>query len=282
MVLAVHDLDATSAFYVSLGFTLTPKAEHPFGTSNRLALFGDHFLEIVAVTAPDKVIEHRGAHFSFAAYNREYLRAAQGLSMVALKSSGWERDRRDFSSRGLDLGAPFGFLRQAGQPDGSQNTLEFKLTFIGNSLDEGLKFFTCDHRHPKKDFYKKQFQKHKNSAFQIRDVILAAENPGSHSKFFRQIDQNVNSRTKNREGIVDFGKGRYRIVDPSVLRDRYFFSNPISKTNSISGIGFRIGVKSLKMVKSVLQGNQVPFVERNTLVRINPDIAFGSVIEFCE
>ena len=39
LVLTVRDLDAAEARFRALGFTLTPRAHHPFGTSNNLAIF---------------------------------------------------------------------------------------------------------------------------------------------------------------------------------------------------------------------------------------------------
>ena len=37
LVLVVDDFDLASEFYERIGFTLTPRAQHPFGTGNRLA-----------------------------------------------------------------------------------------------------------------------------------------------------------------------------------------------------------------------------------------------------
>ncbi|MBO6820247.1 VOC family protein, partial [Thalassospira sp.] len=36
IVLCVNDLDAAIAVYTQLGFTVTPRAVHPFGTGNAL------------------------------------------------------------------------------------------------------------------------------------------------------------------------------------------------------------------------------------------------------
>ncbi|NIQ53863.1 MAG: VOC family protein, partial [Gammaproteobacteria bacterium] len=38
LVHAVDDLDAAAAAYEDLGFLVTPRADHPFGTSNRLVI----------------------------------------------------------------------------------------------------------------------------------------------------------------------------------------------------------------------------------------------------
>ncbi len=43
VVLSVRDLDSAESFFTRAGFTLTPRAEHPFGTSNHLAILDGKF-----------------------------------------------------------------------------------------------------------------------------------------------------------------------------------------------------------------------------------------------
>ena len=45
LVLAVRDLEKARTFYQRLGFTLTPRAQHPWGTANHLAQLNGCFLE---------------------------------------------------------------------------------------------------------------------------------------------------------------------------------------------------------------------------------------------
>lgn len=49
IILVVQDLDRASAAYESLGFTLTARSSHPFGTANRLISLGDSFIELLAI-----------------------------------------------------------------------------------------------------------------------------------------------------------------------------------------------------------------------------------------
>ena len=73
LVLAVRDLDAAARTYSALGFTLTPRAEHPWGTANRLVQLDGSFLEVLEVAHPERLVEHGPRSFSFGAYKREWL-----------------------------------------------------------------------------------------------------------------------------------------------------------------------------------------------------------------
>ncbi|NIB44908.1 VOC family protein [Pseudomaricurvus alkylphenolicus] len=55
LILVVADLDKASALYEKMGFTLTAKSVHPFGTANRLVVFGENFIELLAVDDVDKL-----------------------------------------------------------------------------------------------------------------------------------------------------------------------------------------------------------------------------------
>ena len=51
VLIAVRDLDAVKDTFERLGFKVTPEGQHPGrGTSNRLVVFGEEYLELIAVT----------------------------------------------------------------------------------------------------------------------------------------------------------------------------------------------------------------------------------------
>ena len=102
LVLAVDDLDQATEFFERIGFTLTPRAQHPFGTGNRLAQRQGCFLEVLGITKPEDVTEADPGAFSFGAYNRDYLTRGQGLSMIVMQTIDAAADRNDFKSRDAD------------------------------------------------------------------------------------------------------------------------------------------------------------------------------------
>jgi len=84
LVLAGYDLEAMRSHYAALGFTVMPRAQLPFGTGNSVIQLHGTYLEPLAITAPQDVAGHRPGHFSFGAFNRNYLKRHEGFSMLVL------------------------------------------------------------------------------------------------------------------------------------------------------------------------------------------------------
>ena len=159
LVLAVRDLAKARAFYEALGFTLTPRAEHPWGTANHLAQFHGCFLEILGVADAAKIPPHKPGDFSFGAHNRDFLAQREGMSMLVFQSHDARRDQAEFAGVGLRTYAPFDFGREAKLPDGSLARVAFSLAFVTDSRMPEAAFFTCQ-QHAPKYFWKREFQWH--------------------------------------------------------------------------------------------------------------------------
>lgn len=60
LVIVVRDLDAATASYRGLGFTVVPGGRHPVGTHNALIALADGaYIELIAFLEPDRPQEHR-------------------------------------------------------------------------------------------------------------------------------------------------------------------------------------------------------------------------------
>jgi Glyoxalase-like domain len=84
-----RDLDAMRAAYQALGFTITPRGQHPFGTGNSIIQLHGTYLELLSVTVPQEVPEHTAGQFSFAAFNRDYLERHEGTRPGAILGLRW-------------------------------------------------------------------------------------------------------------------------------------------------------------------------------------------------
>jgi catechol 2,3-dioxygenase-like lactoylglutathione lyase family enzyme len=186
LVLAVRDLAKARALYEALGFTLTPRALHPWGTANHLAQMQGCFLEILGVAEPDRIAAAAPGGFGFGAYNRDFLARRDGMSMLVLTTADAAADEAAFRRAGLATFPTFHFDRDATLPDGSVARVAFTLAFVADpGLPEAV-FFTCQ-QHAPQHFWKPQFQRHDNGAQRIAEVVLRAEAPRDLAGFLAKV-----------------------------------------------------------------------------------------------
>ena len=174
LVLTARNLDALRAAYQGLGFTITPRGRHPFGTANSIIQLDGTYLELLSVAVPQDVPEHSTGHFSFAAFNRDYLARHEGFSMMALDTSDARADLENWRASGLQTYAPYDFSRMAKMPDGADVKVGFSLAFVSHPSAPWLGLFACQHFRP--EYYEQpQYLKHSNSAALVRDVWVVGE-----------------------------------------------------------------------------------------------------------
>src|ERR1700704_6469635 len=96
LVLAANGLDRQRDFYARMGFTLTPRARHPFGTANSLVQLQGNFLELLSVADPAAISQAGPGSFSFGAYNQAFLEKREGFSVLVLASRDAAADAAEF------------------------------------------------------------------------------------------------------------------------------------------------------------------------------------------
>jgi hypothetical protein len=119
LVICVRDLAQAELNLRTLGFSLTPTGVHPFGTSFRLAMFGNNYLELLAVTNAAAVLAAAPGRFGFAAHHQRFLTAAEGMSMLAWHSADAHADAARFAANDVSAYAPFDFGGDAVLPGGA-------------------------------------------------------------------------------------------------------------------------------------------------------------------
>lgn len=213
VVVAVQDLDAAGRAWEKLGFTVTPEARHPWGTTNRLIQFDGFFVELLSV-ADDSLIREAGAgEFSFGAFNRDFLKKRQGGSMVVFESRDPDQDRASFEKHHLQTYAPFSFEREAKAPDGSVRKVAFDLTFVTDPLAPGIGYFTCHNRYPE-NFWKAEYQTHSNGAVGIDEIVLVAKDPCDHHEFLGSLMEQREMRATSLGLELKTPRGRIQVLTP--------------------------------------------------------------------
>lgn len=186
LVLAGHDLKAMRSHYADLGFTVTPRGQHPFGTGNSLIQLNGSYLELLAITIPPDVPEHRTGHFSFAAFNRDYLTRHEGFSMLVLDTADARADIKAWRAAGLQTYEPFDFSRTAKTADGREITVRFSLAFVSHPAAPWLGLFACQHYAPEY-FAQPRYLQHANGATAVADVWIVGDTAPDLAGFMQTI-----------------------------------------------------------------------------------------------
>lgn len=283
LVFAVGDLAAAHSAYQALGFTLTPRAVHPFGTCNHLVQFAaNNFLELVAVGDDSAIPPHvPPKHFSFGAHNRQFVREhGQGFSMLCMRSADARGDVAEFQAKGLTTYEAFDFGRDARLPDGSVARVGFSLAFVTQASLPSAAFFTCQHRHPPELFWKADYHSHPNGALGVVEVIVSVDLPHAQQAFFENFLANVAEIDEQAIHLEAAGE-QLTLLTPTALLHR-FPELADGMTPDVPLKAYRIAVGDLAVTRTCLERNQVPFrVTPGSLV-VPARAAQGVVLEFSE
>lgn len=217
LVLCTEDLNDAEAMFVRLGLTTTPIAHHPFGTGNIIVQLDGCFLEILGVTRPELIPDDAVGAFNFGAFNRDFIARGPGMSMLVLASDDENADRADFEAKGLRTYAPFSFERKAMQPDGTEATIGFSLTFSTDDSMPGLAFFTCKHWRPDL-FWKPGYQKHDIGATGIAEVLVVAPEPTKPADYLAKLADAAPAGPNN---SVEAAGTRFTVLTPTAFADRF-------------------------------------------------------------
>jgi hypothetical protein len=282
LVLCVSDLERARSFYDAVGFTLTPRASHPFGTANSLAQLQGNFIELLAVAEPAQIPIPSGGQFSFGAYNASFLQTHQGMSMLALQSGDARRDQREFSARGLGSYNLFEFSRKAPLPDGSEADVSFSLAFLTHPAMPVVAFFVCQ-QHAPQYFWKREYQHHANGAMAIVEVLMVADRPAQHAEFFRSL---FHPSAVAMEGscirIALEEDAALVVLDPGALRKRCPAADRFDMNEGARFAGYSVAVQNMPVLEAMLGRASIPFRKAGRRLQIMPQDAFGTIIEFTE
>ena len=281
LVLAVADLDAAAGFHQRLGFTTTPRAQHPWGTDNCLVQLDGNFLEILTVARPHLITPPApsGTEFSFGAHNQAFLERREGMSMLVFESRDAKADRAEFIARGLPPWENFYFEREATLPDGSRAKVSFSLAFASDPDMPETAFFTCQ-QHAPALFWKPGYQRHVNGATLVSEVVMLADPPGGLADYLGRM-QEADAVSRDGDGIVvSTPRGTVSVMTPDGARERFAGVDLGTPPPMPCFLGYRIHVPDVAAVAGRLGGEGIPHAAGDGAVRIAPGDAFGALIEF--
>ena len=219
-VVAVRDLDAAARIYEALGFSLTARAEHPFGTANRLALLGHTYIELIAVERPDRIPEPNADAFGFAAFVARYLEEREGLAMMALRVDDAEAEARRYVEEGLIAFPVRRFGRKAQMPDGREAQVSFALAHALDPRLPDLALFGCEHATPDA-VWAAGPRDHASGARDVVGAVAVDQNPTDHHVFYASMLGLRDIRASSAGLRMAMERGVLEVLTPAAFDARF-------------------------------------------------------------
>jgi catechol 2,3-dioxygenase-like lactoylglutathione lyase family enzyme len=279
IVHAVRDLDAAAELYSRLGFTVGARNRHPpaWGTQNRIVQLAGAFVELLAVADPTHIAPAAPHIFSFGAFNRDFLKRGQGLSMLALEGRG-APDADEFRAAGIGDFETYEFERGARRPDGTPIKVAFSLAFASDPQAPETGFFTCAHRHPE-NFWNPAFQVHANTAAAIAGVVLVAENPSDHHIFLSAFAGERDLLATSAGLLLKTPRGEIQVMTPPAFRD-HFGAEPPDTSRGARLAALRFAVRDIDTASALLRRAGLEPENRMGRIVVGPDSALSATLVF--
>lgn len=278
VVHAVRDLDAAAEFYARAGFHVGGRNRHPWGTHNRIVQLPGFFIELLEVAEPEKIAPFAPGQFSFGAFQRDFLKTHEGLSMVLLASSDARADAKLFDDAGIGGFEVFEFAREGAGPDGAPVKVAFSLAFARDELSPHAGFAVCQHHFPQ-NFWTPARQVHENGTVGVGGVVLVADNPTDHHVFLSAFT-GVRLLHSNSIGVKSVTPhGDLDIMEVPSFRDQFGVVKTIAGEGAeLSGL--RLEVHDLDRLEAQLNAGGIAHHRRVGRVVIAPENAFGTTLIF--
>jgi hypothetical protein len=281
VVHCTSNFDGLRTTMAQIGFTLTPPAEHPFGTGNSLVQLDGFFLEFLHLPNPHLVPKAADGEFGFAAHNADYLKdGGEGISMLVFETADAAAEQARFVEEGLDTYKTFDFSRLAKQPDGEEVTVEFSLAFATHADMPKAAFFYCQ-QHAPQYFWKPEYQRHANTAVAIGEVAMVATNPLHYAGFLESLSQGEMVVSADNLVRVKTPRGALAMYSPAAFETAYGFSAPSLADGPVLA-GYRIQVANREVALNHLDTAHISWRETPSGHAIGPDVASGAVMAFSE
>jgi hypothetical protein len=281
IVHCVQDFGGMRLAMAQAGFTLTPPAEHPFGTGNSLIQLDGFFVEFVHVPNPHLVPPARDGEFSFARFNQKFMEGGrEGASMLVFESGDARADQREFQKAALTTYEPFDFSRLARLPGGEEVTVGFSLAFVTHADMPRAVFFTCQ-QHAPEHFWKPEYQRHTNTAKSIGEVALVCDAPLHYSGFLRALTGLEPLQEEAHAVRFETPRGWLTAYRPDSFAQGYGHEAPALDDGPVLA-GYRIEVENREVALACLDKAGIGWKPTPSGHAIGPDAGGGAVIAFSE
>ena len=213
-VISLHeDLASGEALYRALGFSPTPVTHHPMGTGNQLIIFQSTFIELLAVTNPDRM-NAMGRRLT-----TDLLAERPGLSSIAFTSTDQPADLEAFRTAGVPEVLGFSFQRPITLPDGRPAEADVSVALTHNPATPLLFFFTSHQKKPEA-IWQPAWQVHDNGVQDIVEAIIVADAPKADLSAYLGAFLPLEETADGIAGVAAHGY-RITVMTPSAFTERF-------------------------------------------------------------
>ena len=159
VVVLVHDLDRAADVYARMGFRLTPRGYHTLGSQNHCIMFGEDYIELLAVPKPHPAMQ----------YFTDFLATGEGLGAIALATQDASSAHAELAADGVDADAPLDFSR----PVDDLGDAKFRIVQLPPDRTPGCRMFLCQH-FTRELVWRKGYASHALGVTQIAGIAIVA------------------------------------------------------------------------------------------------------------
>ena len=221
----VPDIDAASAAFEALGFTLTPFSAQmhrleadgpllPAGTGNRCIMLEHGYIECLTPTADTLIADQLRA--ALARYT--------GLHLIAFGTTDAGADHARLAQNQFAPLPPIDLQRSIVTPDG-EATARFTVVRVPpGSMAEGRIQF-CQ-QHTPELLWQSRWTKHANRAAGLTAVIVCVENPDEAAQRYARFT-GIAATAAGDDRAIDAARGRVLLVSPQSLQRVFRIDPPV-------------------------------------------------------
>jgi hypothetical protein len=277
IVHAVRDLDAGAELYRRLGFTVGARNRHPWGTHNHIVQLPGFFIEVLTMAEP-ALLGDDGISKLFGDFNRRFLEAGEGFSLLILESTDAAADARAFEAARIAASDVLRFEREGKRPDGSPVKVAFSLAFARDALAPAHHFAVCQQHYPE-NFWNPDYQQHANGVTGVAGAVMVADNPSDHHIFLSAFAGERELLSSSAGITVTTSRGEIQVVTPAAFSDLFGIAAPdVSEGGRLAAL--RLKSPDMNATQARLSSGVFSPIRHMGRLIVPPDQALGAALVF--
>jgi hypothetical protein len=270
-------MDKAVQNYRRMGFSISPRMYHPFGSANNLLMFKSTYLELLGIVKPDNV-------YGMGEMIKKALEQREGASHIALLSTDAKADYSEFVRKNIQPNEVAEFKRAVPLPDGSEINAVISVCVFDQSDTPKVNIFVSQ-QHVAKAIWVPEWQSHPNGAEDVLSVSIISDDPVTQFEpRFKALFGNDNCTQSEGESLTArTPNGVIEVMTATGFQDR-FQGSQITIENTLPYIAATtVRVKDISIFDQVSTDNGIAVQKLANGGRlVAPEDANAIAIEFVE